>query len=382
MSLSAKPVIVIAGQTPPPLGGQNVMVDHLLNELRGESGWCVEHLEFRFTPSFSSVRRANFSKVCELLKVYLRLFRIILRHGRVDLVIYPSGGPQTVPVLRDILLLPIVRPATRRLLIQFHAAGIAERLKQKHGFLERLLKNAYTSVDGAIVMTDFNRSDPEALGISKVEVIPHQLKDENPEGRLPDYSVQPLRILYAGHLYGQKGTPQLIEAFARVARDRPGLRCLLMGEFLPPYSWPICEARCREMGIADLVEWVGVRHGAEKNRIFADAGLFVFPSVAPYESFGLVMVEAMMWGLPIVATDWRGNRDVAGSVAEYCETGERMVESMAAALEKILASRDMLQERAWASRSRFERFFCKRPGCKPYIDLVKRVLSSGGNGKS
>jgi glycosyltransferase involved in cell wall biosynthesis len=45
---------------------------------------------------------------------------------------------------------------------------------------------------------------------------------------------------------------------------------------------------------------------------YSSAGLFIFPSVAPYESFGLVLAEAMMWGLPIVASDWKANREVVG----------------------------------------------------------------------
>jgi glycosyltransferase involved in cell wall biosynthesis len=101
-----------------------------------------------------------------------------------------------------------------------------------------------------------------------------------------------------------------------------------------------------------------MRRGEEKNRIFANVGIFVFPSLAIYESFGLVMVEAMMWGLPIVATDWRGNRDVAGPVAEYCETGVQMVESLAAAMEVLVNNPGKLMERSRASRERFVMCFC------------------------
>ena len=35
-------------------------------------------------------------------------------------------------------------------------------------------------------------------------------------------------------------------------------------------------------------------------------------TVAPYESCGLVLIEAMMWGLPVVITDWRANAEVVG----------------------------------------------------------------------
>lgn len=353
MPVKAQPIIVIAGQTPPPTGGQNVMIARLLDDLRGDARWRTEHLDFRFTPSFTTARQANLAKVWELLKVYGRLIRLSLRHGRVDLLIYPSGGPQTVPIVRDILLLPVVRLATKRLWVQFHAAGIADRLEQKSGVLEVLLKAVYRPVDGAIVMTDYNRCDPEALGISRVEMIPHRLEDENPAGKLPDYSERPLRLLHAGHLYDLKGTPQLVEAFGRVAGKFPEWRLVLMGEFLPPYSEEQCRARCRELGIEGRVEILGVLRGEDKVVQFGRSHLFVFASVAPYESFGLVMAEAMMWGLPMVVSNWRGNRDVSGTGAAYFDVQTMMSVNLALALKELLPACDELRKMAECSRQRY-----------------------------
>lgn len=370
------PVVVVAGQVPPPVGGQNVMVAKIFNEIASCGDFQVFHLPFYFTPSFESVRRVRFSKAWELVLVWWRFLKIRMTSGRVDFVLYPAGGPQPVPMIRDLLLLPILILGSERVVVQFHAAGIAECLIEETGLVRKIMKRLYRRVTAAVVMTEFNRRDPEALGVERVFTIPHRLVDENPEGRLPDYSggSENLTVLYAGHLYDQKGTPQLIEAFARVAKGRPGLRCVLMGEFLPSYNWIACEVRCRELGIANRVEWVGVRRGVEKGQIFSNAGIFVFPSVAPYESFGLVMVEAMMWGLPIVATDWRGNRDVAGPVAEYCETGVRMVDSLAVAMEALVNNPAKLMEKSRASRKRFETFFCKNPNEKSYVILTKKIL--------
>lgn len=373
MPVKAQPIIVIAGQTPPPTGGQNVMIARLLEDLGSDARWRTEHLNFRFTPSFSIVRQANLAKVWELLKVYGRLFRLFLRHGRVDLLIYPSGGPQTVPMVRDIVLLPFVRLVTKRLWVQFHAAGVAYRLQRGNGILERLLKVVHANVDGAIVMTDYNRCDPMALGIAEIEVIPHRLKDENPNAQLPDFQRKPMRILHAGHLYDLKGTPQLLEAFGRVANEYPEWRLVLMGEFLPPYSEDECRKRCRELGIEQKVEILGVLKGEEKTVQFGASQLFVFASIAPYESFGLVMTEAMMWGLPMLVSDWRGNREVAGDAALYFDTGPSMEKNLADAMSGLLTDKSKLLALAERSRARFASEFSEN-GSK-YRQLVASLIS-------
>jgi len=374
MPPTAKPIVVIAGQTPPPTGGQNVMIARLLEDFRHDNRWHTEHLDFRFTPSFAMVRKANLAKFWELLKVYGRIARLVLRYGRADLLIYPSGGPQTVPIVRDVMLLPFVRLATKQLWVQFHAAGIANRLQQRNGILERLVRIAYAGVDGAIVMTTYNRCDPAALGITRVEVIPHRLKDENPDAKLPDFSCKTLRILHVGHLYDLKGTPQLLEAFGQLARKYQDWRLILMGEFLPPYSEDQCRARCREMGIEQKVEILGVLNGKEKAAQFGSSHLFVFASQAPYESFGLVMTEAMMWGLPMLVSNWRGNREVAGDAAEYFEVGPSMERNLAEKMSALLADKFALLNLSERSRARFTSTF-RRDGYV-YRQMVKGLLGA------
>ncbi len=379
------PLVVVAGQIPPPTGGQNVMIRRILDEVSQDSRWRAIHLPFYFTPSFSTVRRLRLAKLIELVAVWFRFLRLVIRWGRPSLLLYPSGGPQTVPVVRDVLLLPLFCALSRRVIVQFHAAGIAGRLGSKPGVLGRLLRFSYRPVSEAVVMTDFNRCDPVSLGIGKVHVIPHRLPDENPGGKLPDYpafchprpdSGSPVfNILYAGHLYDLKGVPQLIEAFGMLAPGPFAVRLILMGEFLPPYTERACRDRIREIGIADRVEITGVLGDSEKAGKFRESHLFVFPSIAPYESFGLVMAEAMMWGLPIVATDWRGNRDVAGPDASYVPADRMLPAHLARLLGELLTDPAGLSTFSKASRQRYEARFRLADEESDYRNLLARILS-------
>jgi len=398
-----KPLVVVAGQVPPPTGGQNVMIQRIVDELTGDGRWRTVHLPFHFTQNFQTVRRFRVSKINELFAVWWRFLRIVMVFGRPDLLIYPSGGSQTVPVIRDILLLPLLCFLSKRVVVQFHAAGVAARLAESSGVIESLLRLAYNRVDGAIVMTNFNRRDPEALGIRKIAVIPHRLPDENPERHLPDYkgfekadsptprhsSLNPshneqraidiqhpacFNILHAGHLYDLKGTPQLVEAFGTIAAKYPWAKLVLMGEFLPPYSEEACRARCRELDIKDRIEITGVLRGERKASRFRGAHLFIFPSIAPYESFGLVMVEAMMWGLPIVASDWRGNRDVAGPKTAYVPADYALHDHLSEVLQQRLSAPTELSGLSIDSRQRYEKYFRSETGEGDYRRLANKIL--------
>jgi glycosyltransferase involved in cell wall biosynthesis len=261
------------------------------------------------------------------------------------------------------------------MILQFHAGGIAERLAMTPGVLACLFRWACRGIDAAIVMTTFGSRDPEALGITDVRIIPHQIEDENPTGQVPRYAPGKRIILYAGHLHGPKGTPALIEAFAQIAPAYPEARLVLMGEFLHPYPEAECRTRIQELTLTDRVELCGVKRGQEKADRYRDAHLFVFPSLAASESFGLVMIEAMMWGLPILATDWRGNREVVQDAGVCCPASGDLAQNLALLLQQMLASDEALAQTAQASRRRFEKCFRSNPRHTPYRNLATEFVA-------
>lgn len=372
--MPVKPRIVVAGQIPPPMGGQNAMIAHLLGELRGWPSLRTDHLEFRFTTSTTAARKGQLSKMVELAKVILRLVKLRLQ-GPIDLMVYPPGGPQTVPLIRDLLLLPWVMLLSRRVILHFHAAGFADALR-KGGLLPRMVSKLYSRCGRAIVMTAFNRRDPESCGIRDIIVSPHRMEDVF-QPAIVDRDDTGLRILAMGHLCADKGTPRLIQSVARLRERYPEAVLELAGEPLAPYSWKELHDDINAAGLSGKVELLGVVSGEKKDRAFARADLFLFPSVAPYESFGLVLAEAMMWSLPIVASDWRGNADVTdGSTGTFLFSPPDSVESLSHALEQFAGNRADWREYGEANRRKFVDLYLRRPEGEPLIyELSKIVLS-------
>lgn len=321
------------------------MIGRLVEAMAARPGVRSEHWAFHFTRNTGEARRPGLGKLVELVSVLWSLLRLRLA-GPIELMIFPAGGPQFVPVVRDLCLLPWALWATRRLVIHFHAGGIAEglgRLPKPVGWaLKRLCRRA----DAALVMTEFGRCDPLSVGIPKVVSVPHTMEDRY-DPALVRRGEGPLRFLYVGHLCPDKGTPGLLEAFAALRAGGVDARLDLVGECLAPYTDGDLRAQIQSLGLKEAVERPGVLRDAAKWNRFARADLFVFPSVAPYESFGLVTVEAMMWALPVVISDWRGNREVLGEPPGGIVYPPN---ALAAALREACAQRDRWA--AWGQTNR------------------------------
>jgi glycosyltransferase involved in cell wall biosynthesis len=161
-------------------------------------------------------------------------------------------------------------------------------------------------------------------------------------------------ILYAGRVAANKGLEGLVEAMAQLpASRRPPL--VILGR-----DWGErgrVEARARALGVAEQVHFLGhVTDMAAYRGVFRGARLFVLPS--EYEAFGLVLLEAMAAGCPIVATAVGGVPEVLdggrcgrlvpyGDPAALARAIEERTTDAAAAGRAVDAARQRVEGLTW-----------------------------------
>jgi phosphatidylinositol alpha-mannosyltransferase len=110
-----------------------------------------------------------------------------------------------------------------------------------------------------------------------------------------------LTILFVGRLESRKGFPTLLEAYGALRRDRSNVRLVVVGD--GPMRWGY-ERQAEAMGIPD-VEFCGHVSAELIPRYYASADVFCAPATGG-ESFGIVLLEAMASGVPVVASSIPG----------------------------------------------------------------------------
>lgn len=112
-------------------------------------------------------------------------------------------------------------------------------------------------------------------------------------------------LLFAGRLCLEKNVLFLLRAFQRIVQERPTARLVLAGD--GPQRRQI-EAYAAELGVAAETVFTGHLPRERLIDLYRQATLFVFASKT--ETQGLVLVEAMMAGLPVVAVGAMGPLDI------------------------------------------------------------------------
>jgi glycosyltransferase involved in cell wall biosynthesis len=160
-------------------------------------------------------------------------------------------------------------------------------------------------------------------------------------------------IMQAGRMEPYKGATLHLDALGRLA-DLPGWVCWMIGGAQRPHEAAYVsdlKRRASKMGIADRVRFLGERRNVP--RFLQAADIFCQPNLQP-EPFGMVFVEALYAGLPVVSTAFGGVLEIVD------ETTSRLVppgcpEALAGALRELVLEPSLRRQLGLAGPARADR---------------------------
>lgn len=202
------------------------------------------------------------------------------------------------------------------------------------------VRSVLNAADVIITVSRKNEECIRRLGVTQpVHVIPNGFRsdlfyprDQGECRRVLGLPVDRKILLTVGNLVEVKGHRYLVEAMGRVVKEREDVLCVIVG------SGPLkgkLERQIRDLGLEGHVRLVGGRPHEEIPLWMNACDVFVLPSLR--ESFGIVQVEAMACGKPVVATRNGGSEEIilseeTGHLVEPAHSNN-LVENINMALE-------------------------------------------------
>lgn len=231
--------------------------------------------------------------------------------------------------------------------------GEGEGLEGRISYLsDSIFKYFLRQCDLVVCVSDFIRRDLKGRGIKeeKLRVVYNGI-DLTPDAEVARLRALPGRpaapyAVFAGRLVRTKGLNMLVEAVSRLKHP---LNFKICGEGPELES---LKDEASDFGVADRFDFLGYTEEAVKRQLIAQADLMVHP--ATFESFGIILLEAIDLGCPIVSTSVGGVPEVVGDAGVLVTPGSP--EELTLAIDALMADparREAMSRQGRAHAGRF-----------------------------
>ena len=218
----------------------------------------------------------------------------------------------------------------------------------------RLARPYFRKLHGRIAVSEPAREFISGHFPGNYEIIPNGVRVaaySNGAVPFPHLSDGMVNLLFVGRLEKRKGLKHLLGAFSKLKWSWPNLRLVVVGPGRPDEdSYRIMSER----NLQDVI-FVGIVSEEDKIRYYRTADIFCAPATGR-ESFGIVLLEAMAAGKPIVATAIEGYSSVVTDGKEGLLVPPKNEDALAGAIDSLLRDPELAGRLAASGRIRAQEF--------------------------
>jgi glycosyltransferase involved in cell wall biosynthesis len=250
-----------------------------------------------------------------------------------------------------------------------------QREHQQASLADRLVTNSHAHAKNMAQELGIEEGRIQVVPIG-IEVFPEYDREDR-AGKTEDEEKESL-IVYVGRMEKRKGTVDLLRAFPAVLNAIPDARLVMIGA-----DRPHCPGgRFHHQFLADefpqsvreRVTFPGRLSDEEMDRWMQRAMVFVAPSL--YESFGIIFLEAMRWGTPVIGTQAGGIPEIVTHEASGILTAPEDPDALAIALTRLLGDTELRQRLGRAGKSRAETCFPIQKMTADMVQIYREILEA------
>lgn len=278
-------------------------------------------------------------------------------------------------IYKDALIIFILKIFCKRVVLHFHNKGVKKYSSHKSANLAYRI--IFRNVKVILISNELYSDISDYIPLKEVfflpNAIPQTISDEQfkivIKKRQSNHSRT--RILFLSNLLISKGIYVLLEACKELTKDKVALECHYIGNS-GDVTIDTFKAQIEQKGMQDRIFVHGPKYGNEKEIFFINSDIFIFPTY--HETFGLVLLEAMEYGLPCITTPEGGIPSIVSSDNGIL-VKQKDSHELATAIKRLIENKEEREKMGNNGRRIFLQNYTMKTFEKNLSDILQKILS-------
>lgn len=298
-----KKKILFISPLPPPHYGSAMSSEMCLKILSENNNFEVRNIKLNYSKKMGDVGKFNMDKLRGFFKVRNEIKKMI-KNFSPD-IIYFVPATSSWGFQRDYFFWKQIRRFYFGEIIFHLRSRVLEKDWKMPNFrkkLSKMFKGQRVIILGNELMRDLHGLVSE----ENIFILPNAIKNEISQKDFNEIieerkKTNGFNLLFLSNMNLSKGWMKLLKACEILKNRKIDFHCNFVGDFPSNKEKTLFFNFVKEKNLSEYISYLGKKTGKDKNKILEMSDILIFPTEYPLETFGRVIIEGMMFGLPVIA---------------------------------------------------------------------------------
>jgi glycosyltransferase involved in cell wall biosynthesis len=287
--------ILFLGRFAPPMHGAARMNELYYDYLNRH--YQMKKIKINYSSKFSQIGKFNIMKFFGIFIVFFKLIWQLFFFK--PSLIYFEIAQKGIAFYRDSFYVLICKIFRKKIIFSIHGREVGSKYNKYNKFI---FKNAKTIVLSEVlyptVKNFIDKSDVYFLGNGiEDEIYNHEAREIFLERKKNKKMV----LLYLSNMMREKGALDALDFCAKLKKKKIDFECFFVGAFSDVDFGREWTEHAKMLGVRKECKYLGAKYGKDKREILAKANFLIFPTFYKTECYPLVILEAFMFGIPVLS---------------------------------------------------------------------------------
>ena len=313
-----------------------------------ENTFDAKFINLSTSLSVDEIGKYSIAKFSRYVKLIFSLIRYLI--GFKPETVYLAVTAKGVGFYKDLPIALLAKLFKKNVVLHFHNKGVSANQHRilDHFLYKRLFKNSKVILLSERLFEDISKyvdRDDVFYCPNGIPIIEFVNNNRTTQNTIP-------QLLFLSNLIESKGVYTLLDALATLKNEGVVFHCNFVGGE-GDVSFEHLSFKIQSLKLDDYVTYLGAKYDEEKYEILSSSYCLIFPTYYEMECYPLVLLEAMMFGLPIISTNNGGINDII----KHNKTGfivkEKNPKNLADKIKELIDNPQLAKQMGVSGKTRF-----------------------------